>query len=306
MYFFIVNPQSRSKKGQSLWAVISSILENQTDDYEVYFTEYAGHATKLAHQITSEHPDCTLVAVGGDGTIHEVMTGITNHETITFGYIPSGSGNDFARGMGISNNIAEAVEHILHPTTYMNMDVCCAKRDDEEIQRFGVSCSIGFDAGVCYEVEVSPLKSILNRLHLGKLTYALLAVKQVITYKAAPIQLEFDGKHHREFKKAYFAAAFNQKFEGGGVMLAPNAKPDDGCIDVLVVEGVPRIVILCVLPLAFWGLHKVIPGVHLYRCKNVNIQYTTQNPVHLDGDPCGMHKNLYVAVDEKPLKVIIS
>lgn len=305
MYFFIVNPQSRSKGGESLWTVISNVLEMHKAAYEVYFTEYAGHAAELAHRITSQNPDCTLVAVGGDGTIHEVMTGITNHETITFGYIPSGSGNDFARGMGISTGIETAVNNVLNPTTYINMDVCCAKRDDEDVQRFGVSCGIGFDAEICHQVDVSPLKKCLNKLRLGKLTYALTAVKDLIPYKPAPMKFIFDGKHERSFDETYFAAVFNQKFEGGGLMLAPDAKPDDGCLEVLVAEGVTKLKILCVLPMAFWGLHTRVHGVHMYRCKSVEVICDRESHVHLDGDPCGIHKNLYVAVDKKPLKVIV-
>lgn len=303
MYYFIVNPKSKSKRGKELWSVIAHILRDEAVSYKVFFTKYRGHGTKLARSITQKDPACTLVAVGGDGTIHEVLSGITNYETITFGYIPSGSGNDFARGMRIKSDTALALRAILHPSAYMNMDLGHVSRG-KEIQRFGVSCGIGFDASICHEALASPLKTLLNKIHLGKLTYALLAAKQILLYEPCQFTLEFNGQRTYTFGKTYFVAAFNQNVEGGGLKLVPHASPDDRSLDVIVVEGMSRAKIFFLLPLAFAGLHTHLKGVHFIRCKKVSIRCSRKVPIHLDGESGGIHKDLCISMEPKGLRVI--
>lgn len=304
MYYFIVNPKSRSKQGETLSSVLVSLLQKRDVPHKIFYTEYRGHATKLAHEITEKDPYCTLVAVGGDGTIHEVLTGITHYETITFGYIPSGSGNDFARGMKIPKNPEAALEAILNPSSFMDMDLGIVTRECDK-QRFGVSCGIGFDASVCHEVQVSPLKKILNFLHLGKLTYALLAVKLLFLYPPCEAKVVLDNNRIFQYKKTFFAAVFNQNVEGGGVKLAPDAQPNDQTLDIIVVSDIPRIKILLVLPLAFFGLHTKVKGVHLMKCKSADILFDKKSAIHMDGEPCGIHKSLKVSLDTKTLRVIV-
>ena len=100
MYSFIVNPNSRSGEGRNVWNRLRSIMESQGISYQYFLTEYVGHATVLARRIsaagTPEDP-VTLVTVGGDGTIYEVLTGIIDLSSVVFGFIPVGSGNDFCR-----------------------------------------------------------------------------------------------------------------------------------------------------------------------------------------------------------------
>ena len=96
MYYFIVNPGSRSRNGKVVWQTIEEILEREQVEYRVYFTSYRYHATKLAKEITSRGEKLTLVTVGGDGTVNEVVDGIQDFNKVTFGYIPTGSSNDFA------------------------------------------------------------------------------------------------------------------------------------------------------------------------------------------------------------------
>lgn len=305
MYYFIVNPKSRSRQGESLGTIIAEQLRKRDVPHEIFYTEYRGHGMKLARQITQKNPKCTLVAVGGDGTIHEVLTGITNYETITFGYIPSGSGNDFARGMKIAKNPISALESILNPSTFLNMDLGVTT-DKEESQRFGVSCGIGFDASVTHEAQISPLKKILNRLRLGKLTYALLAVKQLFFYDPCEATVVLDGDRTYHYKKMFFCAVMNQNVEGGGVKLAPNARPDDQTFDVIVASDIPHIKILLVLPLAFFGLHTKVKGVHLMKCKDIKITCNRKNAIHMDGEPCGIHSSLHVSLEPKTLRVIVN
>ena len=304
MYYFIVNPKSRSKRGTELWGVISDILKQRSISYKFFVTRYRGHATELARALTQKDPTCTLVAVGGDGTVHEVLSGITNIDTITFGCIPSGSGNDFVRGMHLSKDPVKALEAILDPEYFVSMDLGVVTGQNNDVQRFGVSSGIGYDAGICHEALASPIKNTLNRFHLGKLTYAVIAAKQILLYEPCPMEIQMNGDRHYSYDRTYLVAAFNQNVEGGGLMLAPNAVPDDGALDVIIVEGMSRLKILLLLPLAFGGLHTHLKGVHIMRCKSVSIRASRKLPIHLDGESGGIHKHLNISLEEKKLRVI--
>ena len=99
MYTFIVNPNARSGLGKKVWGNLESILKKRNVPYEVYFTKYQKHATKVTSKITSDGENHVVVALGGDGTVNEVVNGIQDFEKTFFGYIPIGSSNDFARGL---------------------------------------------------------------------------------------------------------------------------------------------------------------------------------------------------------------
>ena len=207
MYYFILNPSSQSKGAGNTWSIIIKELRKRNISYKVYSTHYKGHATDIARQITRHDPHAVIVAVGGDGTIHDILCGLCNINTITFGVIPSGSGNDFARGMNISMSTEDAVRAVLAPRRYVQMDVGTIKDTNF---RFGVSCGIGYDASVCHEALESPIKDFLNRIGLGQLTYSVIALKQIFMYPPCAMTIDLDDGRHLQYKKAYCAAVMNQ------------------------------------------------------------------------------------------------
>ena len=111
--------------------------------------------------------------------------------------------------------------------------------------RFGISAGMGFDAAVCQEVSVSPVKRVLNRFGLGKLIYLLIALKQLAFMTPCPMLLDMEEGRKFYFHKVYFAAVMNQKYEGGGFRFCPDASPSDGVLDVIVVEGLPKLEAPC-------------------------------------------------------------
>ena len=144
MYAFIVNPNSRSGLGLKIWEQLELILKERHIDYQIYFTRHPGHGTKLAAQICDTDAD-TLVVLGGDGTIGEVVNGIRDLTKMTLAYIPIGSGNDFARSMKLTKDPTKALLHILNPTDYAYINVGLLKTPQLE-KRYAVSSGIGFDA----------------------------------------------------------------------------------------------------------------------------------------------------------------
>ena len=197
MYYFIVNPNSRSGRGRSIWNEIHQQLMLRGIDFQYCLTRYSGHAAEIASDacaLGTESEPVYIIAVGGDGTIHEVLTGITDFDRVVFGYIPTGSGNDFCRSMRLPFDPMESLEYILKAEHISKMDVPYLLRNNKK-SRFGISTGIGYDAGVCQEVLATPLKKIFNRLGLGKLIYLFIALKQLIFINPGKMTVTLDGEN---------------------------------------------------------------------------------------------------------------
>ena len=180
MYIFITNPNARSGLGHKIWDDIETVLKKRGVTYQVYFTKYQQHATKIVRQITSDHERHNIIVLGGDGTVNEVINGIDCLANVTLGYIPIGSSNDFARGLGLPADPLKALENILAPVRHLAINIGVLEYGDKR-RRFSVSTGLGFDAGVCHEVMVSRLKVFLNKIKLGKLSYAGVALHRMIS-----------------------------------------------------------------------------------------------------------------------------
>lgn len=307
MYHFIVNPNSRSGKGLSVWTLIQKELELRAVRYQVYMTKYVGHAARLSRRISSQADSDTsicLIAVGGDGTVQEVLTGIINIENIILGFIPVGSGNDFRHGMMLPRDPVDALHVILKKEHIGYMDLPKI-REGGHTSRFGVSAGIGFDAAVCQNAGISPLKKYLNKIRLGKLIYVFVAVRELFFTKPEAMKICLDGERMFTYSKVYFAAIMNQKYEGGGFCFCPDAAPDDGFLDLIIVEGIPKLKFLFCLPMAFWGKHTHFHGIHILRGKSINISSDLPRIVHKDGEAQYTENEISVSLEKTPLKVIL-
>lgn len=306
MHYFIVNQHSRSGHGMDLWKKAEAILNEKGADYKVYFTEYAGHAQELAKKVADFHVPCTLSVLGGDGTLNETINGLasTEYSHITLGCIPTGSGNDFARGLGLSKNIEARIESILSPTECVPVDIGISKTD--EVSRyFLVSSGIGYDADICAHVSTSKIKTVLNKLHMGKLIYALIALKELVTYKPCPVSVRLDEKEILRFPRTLFIAGMNLKYEGGGVQFCPDALYDDRLLDFCLADSLPRLKVLGLLPTAFFGKHVHFKGIHILKCRQMDIRSKAPLPFHCDGEVLGCTTRLTIMNSGKQIPVII-
>lgn len=305
MYTFIVNLNARSGLGHKIWSSLEKVLKERNVEYEVLFTKYQHHATKLTKQLTSTGEESTIIALGGDGTINEVMNGICDISKTTLGYIPIGSSNDFARSLKLSTDALTALEHILKPSAYKYINVGTLEYKDKK-RRFAVSSGLGFDAAVCHQIVISKLKLILNKVGLGKLTYVAVAIQRLMAQDPKPMTLTFDDGRQVNFKKAYFAAAMNQKYEGGGFKFCPKADPSDDILDIIVASDISKLKVLCLLPTAFKGWHVHIKGIYTYQCKYVDIASEIALPVHTDGEPVFLQRNVRFGLEPEKIRLILS
>lgn len=303
MFHFIVNPNARSGLGLSIWKNIEKKLIQDSVTYNMYFTKYPQHATKLASEITAGGEALTLIVLGGDGSVNEVVNGIRHLDKITLGYIPIGSSNDFARGLGLPANPMEALEVVLHSTRTRTINLGLLSYLSET-RRFAVSSGIGYDAAICHEVSVSRLKRILNKLRLGKLAYVAVSLHCLYRCKAGAMTVTLNDNKSFSFKKTYFAAAFNLPYEGGGCKFCPNARPDDNLIDLIVIADVPKIQALAILPAVFSGKHTHMKGVHIFRCHTAQIDSVPALPVHSDGEPISPQRSVAFSLENGYINVI--
>jgi diacylglycerol kinase (ATP) len=302
---FIINPKARNGYCLKIWEKVEIRLKVEQVSYQAQLTEYPGHATILAKQIATENLEQKIIiAVGGDGTLHEVINGIVIEKNVIIGFIPGGSGNDFSRGFLIPSDPEEALKVILDllkddPSL---VDVGKILMNDQTIHYFINNMGVGFDAVISYEVNQSTMKGLLNKLSLGRLVYVYFLLKKLFTYKTTPINLSIDGEMHI-FEQTWFVTVSNQPYYGGGMKIAPGAVPDDGLFDITVVHQLARWKLLLVFISVFWGKHIHFKEVKTYTGKVVSIQSPTALFVHADGEHIGITP-LSIHLQAKEVKML--
>lgn len=306
-YDFIINPKARSGMGEMVWKTLEPELKKRRISYQVHMTTGRNHASGIAEELTKDGCGRTLVVLGGDGTLNEVVNGIQAPEKTTLGYIPVGSGNDFARGMKLPRDPKKALEIVLSPKNVIRMDIgelVSGESRTARKRRFLVSAGMGFDAAVCHEVCVSRWKIVLNKLGLGKLSYVAVALDRLVKDRPVCLAVTLPDGSRQEFEKTYFAAFMNLQYEGGGFRFCPEASPADGALDVVVAHGLSVPKILCLLPLAFGGKHVGFRGITILRCEGLDVEAKVPLALHTDGEPLFPRRSIHVSVMEEKLRVI--
>lgn len=309
MYHIIINPASRSGAGKKLWkTIVEPYLMEQKIEYISYFSEHPGDVAKLASQITlgaSTDAPRKLVILGGDGTINEALQGMQDFRAVTLGYIPTGSSNDFARDLGIPKDTLEATKLAFTTGTKHKMDVGCVTFTDDTKRYFAVSCGMGFDAAVCEETNRSTFKKTLNRMKLGKLAYLTIALKQLFAAKSTDCNITLDDQPAFTIKKYLFSASMLHRYEGGGFKFCPDAKSDDGVLDICTASTkLPKLILLMILPTAFFGKHYLFPGITPYKARTIHIKASAPLWIHTDGEVLREDDELTISCQRRVLTVI--
>lgn len=295
MYYFIVNTKSRSGKSLTIWKNVKKVLKDMNVEFKAYETKYAGHASKLASDICNKEDDekCIII-VGGDGTINEVVNGINDSgieglDKVKVGLIPAGSGNDFARGLGIKDNETKIIGEIIdnkHSEVLKKIDIgrVCYKEDGIEKSRlFAISSGIGLDAIVCKKTIDSKLKDFLNKIKLGKLTYILLTIETLFSMTTFVADVKVKNEKF-SLNKVIFMANMNVRAEGGGVPMAPGAKSYDGKLSMCMASGIPKWRTFFCLPLLALAKHERIKGFRIIENEECEIVTDKAVVLHADGE----------------------
>lgn len=284
--YFIINPQAKNGYCLKTWKKIEQKLAELKVEYEAYFTEYKGNGKEIAESLLQKGNGLKIiVAVGGDGTLNEVVNGVKGANNVAIGFIPGGSGNDFVRGFHLPKDPMKALHYILHHKNKSPQIVDIGKVINKEgkVRCFVNNAGIGFDAHVVRKVNESKVKAFFNRFSLGKLAYVYFLIKELFTYKYNEVTVTIDGKEYH-FNDVLVVTVSNHPYIGGGMKLAPFASSVDGELDVIVVHHLPKWKVLLFFMTVFWGGHLKFKSVNTFRGKEISISPKGHVYAHADGE----------------------
>jgi YegS/Rv2252/BmrU family lipid kinase len=270
---FIVNPAAQHGETRKLVPAIQHAITDVADG-DVRLSAGPRHAFDLVRTAVGYD---TVVAVGGDGTAHEVINGIMAHDGAArpaFAVVPTGSGNDYARTLGMSGDLPTALAQIAtgRPRA-VDLGLCNGTW-------FGNSVSMGLDARVT--VKAVELKVTTGMSGLGLYMRALIHVLRH-QYHSHHLTIQFDDEPPFE-TDALILAVTNGPTYGGGFKITPSAIPDDGLFDICRIDMIPKAEAFARLPFVVLGKHTRMRPVHMRRATRLTVVAEAPLEGQIDGE----------------------
>lgn len=299
---FVINPKSGKERSDLLIRRLKGLLDKDGLLYEFQITTKPGHAMVIAEKVAQSGLYDLIVAVGGDGTINEVVNGMVRvciqhrHSPINhppLGLIPAGLGNDTARGLGIPRSL-KAAYRVLKRGSARYIDI------GEVNGRFFINgVGVGYDGAVISEMcEIRKRGKVLSGW-----IYLKALMHQLWRFICPELDIEVDGASIPP-RRYLLALTANGRGFGGVFNLAPMANVDDGLLDILLVEPIPRHTFLLTIPKAIVGRHLNLRGVSYFKSQKIII--TSHDPVssHIDGEFYSDTK-FHIRILPKILKIVV-
>ena len=301
-WFVIINPTSGNGAASKKWPYIKETLRNHSFNFIYKKTEYHQHAIELAVNAVDKG-FTKIIAVGGDGTFHEVVNGILkskmkNKQEIKLGIIPVGTGNDWVKTYNISTNYKEAIAIITNDYSTKQDIGKLTISETNEVVYFNNLAGIGFDAYV--------VKKIAHYKNFGFLAYLIAGILSIINFKKPGLTIDIGSKRVVTNQKSLTLLIGICKYCGGGMRLTKDVHPEDGLFDITYVEHFGFFNILA-------NLHNIFNGklcdhylVKTFKSNTVNITCKkTQNTyIQADGEKIGKG-SFTVSTIKSPINFII-
>lgn len=286
-YQLILNPAAGRSEAGKLQSAIIEACRRELNEVQVHITKFPGHATEIATSL--KHHPVIVIAAGGDGTVNEVVNGIIGGQA-TLGVIPIGSGNDFVKTLKLPLDYREAIS-VIKKGNSKRIDIGKANG-----VYFANGIGIGFDALVVEESEkITALR--------GFAIYLVAVLKTLRYFKNIRVDLDFNDV--RDKRDIFMISLGNGIAMGGGFYLTPQAKIDDGELDVCIIHKLSKLQALVNLPKAIKGNHHTMKQVTFHRMKEFKLFSEAGVPVHADGELISKNmKELSVSVLPAALEVI--
>lgn len=288
----IVNPAARHGETGPLVPALRRLLQHV--DYDLRLTGHTGHAAQIAREASGYD---TIVAVGGDGTVNEVLNGIMSRpgdDRPALGLIPTGSGNDTRRTLGVPEDIAEATLTVLSGRRRrFDVGVCNG-------MYFNNSFSAGLDARVT--AKAVEYKTTTSRVGLW---LYLTAAIHVVLNELYPyhVRVTWDGSETEETDLLIVAATIGATY-GGGFKVTPDAVPDDGLLEVCTIDPLSLPHALLRLPFMIIGKHTAMKVVHMSRRRSVLIESNDPMPAQIDGEVL-LDRRFEISIMPKAVECIV-
>lgn len=255
-----------------VWRKIEPLLQDAAQPYHVHYTRFPGDATNAAEQLRKEGAEI-VVGVGGDGTLQEVVNGLDMEKNI-FGIIPAGTGNGFRRSLQIPGDCRQAL-HGLLKWKHRKVDLGIING-----MYFLNVVGFGFDAAV------AKLACVDNRILRGYPAYVSAVIAKLATFKSFNSTVTHDSCV-REEQKTLLAVISNGCYYGGKLCIAPQARLDDGKLDLCIIRKANPVSIVNVVLKAFFKKHLGHRSLYIASCEGVNMEAPESIPVHVDGEIIG-------------------
>jgi YegS/Rv2252/BmrU family lipid kinase len=289
----VVNPISGVGRQKRIETLLKQNLNQDLFDDEVCYTEHIHHGTEIAREAVDKGYHC-VVAVGGDGSVNDVVQGIKDTDT-RLGIIPCGSGNGLARTLKLPLQPWLAIR-VLNQQYEQTIDSIVVTRGDKADNDNWVvvnAAGCGFDAYIA-----RLMRSAKTR---GMAAYTNLVLREYARYKNSDYHITVDGREY--YRNAWFIAVANSQQFGYNLAVAPKAKLNDGLMDVSIIDKVPIDHIGITAPLAFTNHLDLSQHVEMFRAKDVLIEGNADRWVNLDGEGENIGKTVHFVVHPNSVKI---
>lgn len=273
-HLFIMNPHAgRYDRSQEMLEKVRFAMEGRRESWEAVRTAGPGHAMALVQEAARQGDPMRIYACGGDGTLNEVVNGAAGQPQLAVTHCPIGSGNDFLRIFGNDAGRFWQLDQLLDgPQTAMDLIDCNG--------RFSLNvCSVGFDARIGFGAADFKKLPLVG----GPTAYQLSAARTIIRGIHLPYQVEVDGEA-MPGERFTLMCACNGRYYGGGFNPSPDAMPDDGVLEFIVVPAVSRFTVMALIQKFARGEIGEIPQAILRRGREMKVRCDRVTAVNVDGE----------------------
>lgn len=285
---FIINPISGTEKKNNVPRLIEETLDKEKFDYSVIYTSYAGHASEIANEAKENNTDI-VVAVGGDGTINEIASAITQSET-ALGIIPYGSGNGLARHLMLPLDTKKSIE-IINKCEIHTLDYGIIND-----KKFFCTCGMGFDAFISMKFAEAGKR--------GPITYAENILKEGLKYK--PETYQIIDKNGTTIYNAFLVSCANASQYGNNAYIAPQASMSDGMLDVIIMEPFDMLEASQISIDMFNKTLNKNSKIKTFRTEKLHIHRETPGFIHYDGDPVMTTADVDITLVKRGINIIVN
>ncbi|MGL4333748.1 MAG: diacylglycerol/lipid kinase family protein [Lactococcus garvieae] len=300
IYYILANPNAGSRKGERSLKLLLPYLEKEGLSYKLFATEHTGQEASFIQKIIEEKStEDQLIILGGDGTISLALNALP--DDLPFGYIPSGSGNDFARSLGLSFDPIQAFKNIRQNKT---KDFYVIHYKSQSFSGYALNnVGIGLDAAIVKATNGGRMKNMLNALKLGRLSYFLTALHVLFSKKPFEISV-YNMKNAFKFDNAFLLTFTKHPYFGGGIQIAPEATNLSKEIHLVELDrySIPKIFSL--IPSVLKGKHLDNNLFHHSVSTAAAVTPQSVQPVQIDGESFTIQANDTLTLTSEKRKII--
>lgn len=300
IYYILANPNAGSRKGERSLKLLLPYLEKEGLSYKLFATEHTGQEASFIQKILEEKStEDQLIILGGDGTISLALNALP--DDLPFGYIPSGSGNDFARSLGLSFDPIQAFKNICQNKT---KDFYVIHYKSQSFSGYALNnVGIGLDAAIVKATNGGRMKNMLNALKLGRLSYFLTALHVLFSKKPFEISV-YNMKNAFKFDNAFLLTFTKHPYFGGGIQIAPEATNLSKEIHLVELDrySIPKIFSL--IPSVLKAKHLENNLFHHSVSTAAAVTPQSVQPVQIDGESFTIQANDTLTLTSEKRKII--